>query len=174
MSSPNRPSEKGRQRWTTRCGGFALVINLKPQRQIDRECSRADQQETGGVLIGHYTEDESTAIVTEASGPPRDSSYGPSWFHRGVAGLKSVLARRWNGQQRTYYLGEWHYHPADFVEPSNDDLTQMRHISVSANYRCTLPEALDAAEAWLAPQIDLPECSVCRRCHGPEVIHACE
>lgn len=38
----------------------------------------------------------------------------------------------------------------------------------------TLPEALDAAEAWFAPQIDLPECSICRRRHGPEVVHACE
>lgn len=31
-----------------------------------------------------------------------------------------------------------------------------------------------AAEAWLAPQSDLPECSICRRRHGPEVQHACE
>ena len=37
-------------------------------------------------------------------------------------------------------------------------------------HRCaTLPEALDAAEAWL-----LPECSICRRRHGAEVVHACE
>lgn len=38
----------------------------------------------------------------------------------------------------------------------------------------TVDDALDAAEAWLAPQIDLPECSICRRRHGPEVVHACE
>jgi len=35
----------------------------------------------------------------------------------------------------------------------------------------TLPEALDAAEAWLAPQIDMPECPICHCCHGPDVNH---
>ena len=35
----------------------------------------------------------------------------------------------------------------------------------------TLPEALDAAEAWFAPQIDLPKCSICHCCHGPNVRH---
>lgn len=39
----------------------------------------------------------------------------------------------------------------------------------------TLPEAIEAVEAWLAPEIDgLPECSICRRRHGMEVVHACE
>lgn len=37
-----------------------------------------------------------------------------------------------------------------------------------------LSDALDAAEAWLAPLINLPECSDCRRRHGLEVVHACE
>lgn len=33
-----------------------------------------------------------------------------------------------------------------------------------------MDDALDAAEARLAPQIDLPECSI----YGSEVQHACE
>lgn len=61
---------------------------------------------------------------------------------------------------------------APFVEQQSPE--RLTGPSADAPGCRTLPDALDAAEAWLAPQIDLPECSICRRRHGPEVVHACE
>lgn len=125
--------------WITPCKGYALRIAAEAWRQIDRECSRSGTVETGGVLVGHYSNDQATALVTEALPPPKDSARGASWFHRGVVDLRALLAERWKSQLRTYYIGEWHYHPASVVEPSGDDLAQMHAISVDPRYRCQEP-----------------------------------
>ena len=126
-------------RWTTPCGEYALHLAAEAWQQIDNECARSGDVETGGVLVGHYTADESTAIITEALEPPRDSVRGRNWFHRGVAGLRGVLAKRWKDERRTYYVGEWHYHPTSIVVPSGDDLTQMDGIKADPRYRCRAP-----------------------------------
>lgn len=125
--------------WVTPCGGYALRLTTASWEQIDRECARSGDVETGGVLVGHYTGDESTAVITEALPPPKDSARGRSWFHRGVAGLRGLLAKRWESRRRTYYVGEWHYHPASVVEPSGDDLAQMYGINAEPRYRCKEP-----------------------------------
>lgn len=125
--------------WITPCQAYALRIVAEPWRHINRECRRSGSVETGGILVGHYTKDESMAIVTEALPPPKDSAQGRSWFHRGVAGLSGLLAKRWESELRTYYVGEWHYHPASIVEPSGDDLTQMHGINADPRYRCREP-----------------------------------
>lgn len=125
--------------WITPCRGYALRIAAESWRQIDRECRRSAELETGGILVGRYTKDELTALVTEALSPPKDSARGRSWFHRGVAGLRALLAKRWESELRSYYVGEWHYHPASIVEPSGDDLTQMHGINADPRYGCREP-----------------------------------
>lgn len=125
--------------WITPCQRYALRIAAESWGQIDRECSRSGTIETGGILVGQYTDDQSTALVTEALPPPRDSTRGRMWFHRGVAGLRRLLARRWESECRTYYIGEWHYHPASIVEPSVDDLAQMHEIKSDRRYHCREP-----------------------------------
>jgi hypothetical protein len=103
--------------------------------------------ETGGILVGRYTADELTAVVSEALPPPKDSAHGRSWFHRGVAGLRGLLVKRWESQVHTYYIGEWHYHPANVVEPSGDDLAQMYGINADPRYRCRQPVMLIVGQA---------------------------
>jgi integrative and conjugative element protein (TIGR02256 family) len=133
--------------WITPCRGYALRVTSASWQQIDRECDRSGAIETGGILVGHYTTDEVTAVVTEALPPPKDSARGRSWFHRGVAGLRGLLAKRWENQRRTYYVGEWHYHPASIVEPSGDDLAQMYGINTDPRYRCSEPIMLIVGRA---------------------------
>lgn len=125
--------------WITPCQGYALRIAAESWRQIDIECNRSGAIETGGILVGHYTNGQSTAFVTEALPPPTDSARGTSWFYRGMAGLRGLLAKRWQSELRTYYIGEWHYHPAFIVEPSGDDLAQMYAINADPRYRCREP-----------------------------------
>jgi integrative and conjugative element protein (TIGR02256 family) len=126
----------------TPCRRYALHLAAASWQQIDSECRRSGAIETGGILVGHYSTDASTVIVTEALPPPKDSTRGRSWFHRGVAGLRELLTNRWQSKVRSYYIGEWHYHPASIVEPSKDDLTQMYSINADRRYSCREPVML--------------------------------
>lgn len=92
--------------------------------------------ETGGIILGHYT-DATTAIITKIVGPPSDSKSGRFWFIRGVKGLASLLVKAWEVNE--YYLGEWHYHPNGTITPSQQDLRQMKKISQSNRYNCPEP-----------------------------------
>jgi integrative and conjugative element protein (TIGR02256 family) len=120
-------------------GEYGLRLETPVLRDLDRMCGESGWTETGGVLIGRYSADRTLAIVGEATPPPADSRRGRSWFHRGVTGLRETLARRWRSPERTHYLGEWHFHPADVVVPSADDFSQMEQIALSRRYQCREP-----------------------------------
>ena len=106
---------------------------------MNRLCHDAGTSETGGILIGSYSDDLSVAFVREATPPPSDSRRGPSWFVRGFGDLRNVLSKRWRAKPRTHYLGEWHFHPAVLVEPSDEDFAQMVEISTAKQYNCREP-----------------------------------
>jgi hypothetical protein len=53
-----------------------------------------------------------------------------------------MLGKRWRASERTYYIGEWHFHPANHVGPSGDDFTQMLAISQAREYDCKEPLVL--------------------------------
>ncbi|MDD5068870.1 MAG: Mov34/MPN/PAD-1 family protein [Candidatus Pacebacteria bacterium] len=132
-------SNENRVCWRTPDAMYYLIIEKLQIKQLEKLCSDARDEETGGILIGHYTDDFSTAIVTEVTPPPADSRKGPSWFIRGISGLRQLLRKRWIAYKRRYYIGEWHYHPASIVEPSSNDMRQMTRIANSKDYECKNP-----------------------------------
>lgn len=99
----------------------------------------AGKMETGGILIGHYSGDHKTAIVTRAEPPPPDSRWGRTWFERGVKGIQDVLKRMWLAPQRTYYLGEWHFHPFAAPTSSHTDTTTMHQEELRFGFSCQEP-----------------------------------
>lgn len=123
----------------TKDGTYGVAVEAAQLLALERMCNAAGSVETGGVLIGRYSDDRAVAWVKEVTPAPADSARGASWFVRGVAGLRATLARRWKAKERTYYLGEWHFHPAPIVVPSKDDFRQMRQISAADAYRCSEP-----------------------------------
>jgi integrative and conjugative element protein (TIGR02256 family) len=120
-------------------GAFAVEFPFAVLRALDRHCRDAGSVETGGILIGRHSDDRTLAIVQEATPPPTDSKQGHSWFVRGVSGLRELLVKRWRAKERSFYLGEWHFHPANHVEPSGDDFAQMLEISHGREYDCKEP-----------------------------------
>lgn len=120
-------------------GEFGLLVQRQAWDQIERLCAGANEEETGGILIGRYTAERTTAVVSEATTAPADSRRGRCAFVRGVAGLRGLLRDRWSAPECTYYVGEWHYHPAAAVEPSSTDIEQMVRIANAGNYRCPEP-----------------------------------
>ncbi|UJS16659.1 MAG: Mov34/MPN/PAD-1 family protein [Candidatus Jettenia sp.] len=126
-------------KWSTNDGRYSIILTSKAWKNILCNCEKAVNKEIGGILIGYYTDDLITAIVKEATPPPKDSRSGYIWFYRGTAGLKRLLILRWKEIKRCYYLGEWHYHPEKNIKPSSDDINQMVRISREENYNCQEP-----------------------------------
>ncbi len=79
-------------------------------RQMLHFCRQSALNETGSILVGSYTDTLDCAEVIAASTAPSDSQKGRTWFHRGTKGLQRWLGMLWQ-HKRTYYLGEWHFHP---------------------------------------------------------------
>lgn len=119
-------------------GTTAVSIDNGAAADILEHCRKAGRAETGGILIGRYSELGDRAVVIEASGPPRDSRRFAFAFWRGIVGLRTLLADRWR-KTRHHYLGEWHFHPFSSAEPSERHLTQMAAFAADADYRCPRP-----------------------------------
>lgn len=116
---------------------FGLAIDDASVKEIVEHITVSKDNETGGILIGHYNEGLSCAIVKKVTGAPDDSKSGRTWFYRGVKGLKSLLSTLWN--VKVYYIGEWHFHPNAAPNPSSQDVMQMIAISTSSSFNCTEP-----------------------------------
>jgi len=97
----------------------------------------AGRYETGGILMGQYSTNLDIATIKNITGPPSDSKGGRTWFKRGIKGLKMIIDRFW--EQKTYYLGEWHFHPNAAPNPSLQDKKQMSEIAISPDYNCPEP-----------------------------------
>lgn len=126
------------ERWSVD-GKYGIRIPCELVESMHTQCVEAGRKETGGVLIGTYNEAHDCAILSEVLGPPSDSKRGRATFFRGVKGLRNLLLTRWR-DQRTYYLGEWHFHPGGTPVPSSVDHEQMK--AIAKNPSCKCPEAI--------------------------------
>lgn len=118
---------------------FRVVLSDEVVKHMFRLCDANRAQETGGILIGSYSHDYTTAEIIEATSPPADSKFGRDWFHRGTDGLEELLVARWNSQPRTHYVGEWHFHTANVPWPSPQDKRQMKEVARDRRYDCAQP-----------------------------------
>ena len=119
-------------------GRFGVCVGADHITVLLDECAEAAEVETGGILIGHYTDNHTMAIVKEVTRAPSDSRKGRTWFDRGIVGLTQKLRSSWH-RTKTFYLGEWHYHPGASPSPSVQDSIQMKEISSSEAYSCPEP-----------------------------------
>jgi integrative and conjugative element protein (TIGR02256 family) len=119
-------------------GCFALRIPGKLLERMLEQCARTGHRETGGILVGRYSEDHRVAEVTAVSGSPSDSSSCRTSFVRGIKGLGRWLRKLWSGH-RDYYLGEWHFHPGAMPQPSEVDSSTMFGIAGSEVCKCPEP-----------------------------------
>ncbi|WP_009631118.1 Mov34/MPN/PAD-1 family protein [Synechocystis sp. PCC 7509] len=117
---------------------FGISIAEKRLSQLLKMCVHSGTNETGGILVGFYTELHTCAVVTAISSPPSDSSSGSNWFNRGTQGLEGWLHRLWH-RDKHYYLGEWHFHPYASPKASQIDIEQMNQIASSPLYQCPEP-----------------------------------
>lgn len=130
-----------------------FIVDL-PQSCVDQIVSlikTSDIDETGGIVIGSYSENLQTAYLTHMSEAPSDSKSGPTWFVRGTKGLRKLLLK-FKAKEK-YYIGEWHYHPNGSTNPSPTDKKQMKEIAESISYKCPEPILIIIAGNHLQYQI---------------------
>jgi integrative and conjugative element protein (TIGR02256 family) len=132
----NQPSRKQR----SADGQFNLDLPGPIIDEMLKHCAKSYPMETGGILVGHYSDDCKFAHVTDLVPAPSDSISGRLSFQRGVRGIQKFLNQMW--PRRRYYLGEWHFHPDGSASPSGTDANQMRSIAYAASYHCPEPVLL--------------------------------
>lgn len=130
---PHRPSG-ALVRWS-QDGKFGIRVEPNVLKTLLDDCVRSGRIETGGILIGKYSEDLRLARVETASTNAKDTRAGSAWLVRGVVGLRAKLRKLWS-RRAGHYLGEWHYHPYSDPEPSRRDVEQMTAIARSPDYDC--------------------------------------
>lgn len=137
--------------WATKQGRYGVKLTDQALAQLLELCRTAGRNEVGGILIGAYDEPHTTAVITKVTGPTADSKQGPFWFHRGIKGLKRILDDLWS-REKSYYLGEWHFHPYSSSSASGTDLTSLKSIAINGQYACPEPILLilggDPSARW--------------------------
>lgn len=120
---------------------YGLKIPAEALSRVLELSRRAAPKETGGVLVGYYTEAQDCAVVMEVSAPPPDSKSTRNSFVRGTVGLQGWLNKLWRNE-RTFYLGDWHSHPGQAPSASLTDIAQLKEIAEDETRKCPEPVAL--------------------------------
>ncbi len=94
--------------------------------------------EFGGFLIGYYSEDLKTLIITDLLIPNEYKSYR-TLFERGTKGISEKLIELFKLKEKRYYVGEWHSHPNASSRFSSTDLNAMKNIAKSESVRIENP-----------------------------------
>lgn len=93
--------------------------------------------EFGGILLGKYSNDRKTVVVSNTILPMTYKSAKYS-FERGSEGLKEQLISYYNDPEQLMYVGEWHTHPDGRPFPSGTDIRALKQIVNDDNvYICS-------------------------------------
>ena len=105
-----------------------------------RMAARAKPRETGGTLVGHYSEDYRVAHVTGALESKTGARKERARFYRPPDDVDGQLARTYEESGGlTHYLGEWHTHPRAAPIPSPTDLSTLRGLAKSRSVATDTP-----------------------------------
>jgi proteasome lid subunit RPN8/RPN11 len=101
-------------------------------------CRKSPNKETGGILVGRYSNGGTIAQILEALPPSIDSVGTSSTFSRGTHRLSNELTSRW-AKTGSHYVGEWHYHPLGNGQPSDRDISQMVDFAREESMQSPVP-----------------------------------
>ena len=96
--------ERDKLEFCTQKKNLGMTIYEKQIATIVAECCKSFINETGGILMGYYTNNQSCAEITDISKRPIDSACAKNWFYRGIVGLQALLNHYWHQETKKYYL----------------------------------------------------------------------
>lgn len=105
---------------------------------MDEEVARWPGVETGGIVVGRFSEVANAFIIVDLIAAPPDSTRGPHEFRLGVDGLSDAISRLVaDGAGTLYPLGTWHSHLGD-TGPSDVDLVTGALLAVGQSFPALL------------------------------------
>jgi hypothetical protein len=119
--------------WSTVEGepSWNVRISNRAHRKIISEVARRPGVETGGILVGRFSDAAQTFYVVDVLPAPEDSRRSASEFVLGTAGVLTILkAYRENSGNSLYCLGTWHSH-LYATGPSSKDRATAEAVALS-------------------------------------------
>lgn len=107
--------------------GLKLVIDDKLIEYLKFIGQEHYPNEFGGFLIGNYSADFQTLIISETILPNKYKST-KYLFERDTFGIDGKLKKFYAEKPSRYYVGEWHTHPDNLPIPSATDINAMNSI----------------------------------------------
>ena len=105
---------------------WRVKLSERACKKIDAERARWPGVETGGILLGSYSETGRSFIIVDVMDAPADSSRSPNEFVLGKEGVRAALKSY--AEETSYCLysvGTWHSHLADVGPSPKDKATAM-------------------------------------------------
>lgn len=97
---------------------------------------RGRQDETGGVLFGHFDTYLKIVWIDEVSGPPPDSAQSPCGFVCGTAGVATMNTEKESRTRGSVsFVGMWHTHPGAMPWPSPTDYGAMAKLLTGDQFK---------------------------------------
>lgn len=105
-----------------------------------RMAEEAAPRETGGTLVGRYSDEGREALVIEALEAKAGARRGRTKFYRPPDDVDDQLDRVYRASGgKTHYLGEWHTHPGAAPTPSQTDLDTLQDLAKSRSVAADTP-----------------------------------
>ena len=108
-------------------------------RSICQEATATAPLETGGILLGYWSESPVAPVITYAIGPGPAAKHERSRFVPDHEFHEIEVARLWNSNPAIQYLGDWHSHPGAAGYLSEPDFATLRRIAKSRKARAPRP-----------------------------------
>jgi integrative and conjugative element protein (TIGR02256 family) len=115
-------------------------------RSIQSEATTRAPDETGGVLLGYWSNSPVAPVITQALGPGPNAQHARKSFVPDQEFHESEIARLWRSNRHLQYLGDWHSHPNAPGSLSDADIQTLRRIAASRLARAPRPLMLILAE----------------------------
>jgi integrative and conjugative element protein (TIGR02256 family) len=121
--------------------------------------------EVGGWLLGYWTEDRASIVVTHGTPPAvRGTAFGITISGKGH---RRRFHQAWaSSNGHVTFLGDWHTHPGGPLTPSQTDHSAMRQLAEDGNYGTPEPLIAIAGVPRFVPARDVEVAFYLRRADG--------
>lgn len=115
-------------------------IRTSTLSRMREEAERRAPLETGGVLLGYWSADEQSTLISDASGPGPRATHRRFDFAPDAKFQEAYVAQAYEDSGRvSTYLGDWHSHPGGGDELSPTDVATLWRIARYARARARRP-----------------------------------
>lgn len=130
---------------------ITVWIGPRVIRELITEANLETPFETGGVLLGYWSDSDSSVVVQDHVGAGPQATRGRGWFVPDAEYQEDEIAIRYEASgRRTTYLGDWHSHPNGTTTLSRRDRRTLRGIAKFGDARAANPlmVVLAGGEPW--------------------------